>query len=232
MSVNRQNRSSIDASAIGARLRQAREGLGLTRRALEARTGIPAATIKAYESGKSIPGGEAIIRLSDAGIRPEWLLLGTDSERSDDEFVSIPVINVEASAGHGTIVDSEEVAEAVGLPRRLLREQHINPANTHILYVRGDSMEPTLREGDIVLVDRGHEGEIPRREGIYVISVDGELMVKRMVFAGQRGEGHDMQVIWRLVSDNPAYPPIEVDLFGGRERLSILGRVRMVMRWM
>ncbi len=53
------------------------------------------------------------------------------------------------------------------------------------------------------------------------------LLIKRLAFGGQRQtEEDEIRVVWRLVSDNPAYPPIEVDCFTDADSdVKILGRV-------
>ncbi len=76
--------------------------------------------------------------------------------------------------------------------------------------VEGDSMEPALRDGDEILVDRTPR---PLRAGIHVARVDDVLLVKRLerVGAGRL----------RLISDNPAYAAVERDL----NEVEVIGRV-------
>lgn len=60
------------ANDIGQRLREARKALGLTQKALS----MPTPSIKDYESGKSVPGGLALMKFADMGININWLLTG------------------------------------------------------------------------------------------------------------------------------------------------------------
>ena len=78
------------------------------------------------------------------------------------------------------------------------------------ILVAGDSMEPLLRDGDEILVDRTPR---PMRDGIHVVRVGDALLVKRV----QTG------VPGRLIleSANPAYRPIELDL----REVEVIGRV-------
>ena len=77
--------------------------------------------------------------------------------------------------------------------------------------VEGDSMEPTLRDGDEILVDCAPR---PPRDGIHVVRVDGALLVKRLAF-GRPG-------LIVLISDNrPAYDPVEL----APAEVEIIGRV-------
>lgn len=73
-----------------------------------------------------------------------------------------------------------------------------NKIATFILEVEGDSMAGEIHHGDRILVDRSIE---PHHGNIVVACVDGEVTVKRLVFA----EGKRF-----LVPENPAYPPIEI----------------------
>jgi phage repressor protein C with HTH and peptisase S24 domain len=76
-------------------------------------------------------------------------------------------------------------------------------------------MEPLLRSGDIILVD--HTDIEARREGIYVLRLDGALVVKQV----QRLPG----AVLRLVSGNPAYEPFTIRLGELGESAAIIGRV-------
>lgn len=62
--------------AIGARLKEARAVLGLTQKDLCALIDKPLPSLRDYELGKSIPGGDAIASLARAGINANWLLTG------------------------------------------------------------------------------------------------------------------------------------------------------------
>ena len=81
-----------------------------------------------------------------------------------------------------------------------------------MIRVAGDSMAPTLGDGDDILVDRG-DGAERLRDGIYVLRLDGALVVKRLVLAADRAAA-------TIRSDNPAWPdlppcaPAELDIVG------------------
>ena len=69
------------------------------------------------------------------------------------QLVQIPVLDVEASAGHGALAGNEAKAGQFGFDDKWLRKlTQAKPTNLSIIKVTGDSMEPTLHDGDEVLV--------------------------------------------------------------------------------
>lgn len=131
------------------------------------------------------------------------------------QLVQIPVLDVEASAGYGALAGSEAKAGQFGFDDKWLRKlTHAKPTNLSIIKVTGDSMEPTLHDGDEVLVDVSDE-QSKLRDGIYVLRMDGALNVKRVAIEPQ---GRKISV----VSDNAAYPSWQgLD----RRSVNIVGRV-------
>ena len=126
---------------------------------------------------------------------------------------AVPRLDVDAAAGAGAF-DGEERGEAhiafdpVWL-RRLARGA---PEQLSIIRVAGDSMVPTLADGDDILVDRGDRAERVR-DGVYVLRMDDALVVKRLAM---NPAGRTLTVR----SDNPAYPswpdcdPAAVEIVG------------------
>jgi phage repressor protein C with HTH and peptisase S24 domain len=81
-------------------------------------------------------------------------------------------------------------------------------------------MKPTLRSSDTILLDRS--ATKPDREGIYLLFMNGVLLVKRL----QALPGK----IIKVVSDNPAYEDFTVRLAEmHKQDFVILGRVVWVM---
>lgn len=131
------------------------------------------------------------------------------------ELVHVPVLEVQASAGHGALAAMESNSAQFGFEEKWLRRLTASKAsNLSIIGVLGDSMEPTLHDGDEVMVDLG-DGQARLRDGIYVLRMDDMLSVKRIAI-----EPQDKRV--SVLSDNPTYPS-----WRGLERrmLNIVGRV-------
>ncbi|MEA3035809.1 MAG: hypothetical protein QOH04_1574 [Sphingomonadales bacterium] len=130
-------------------------------------------------------------------------------------IVSLPRLDVHASAGPGASADGETVTGTVAFDSQWLRRlAGGRAADLSIITVTGDSMAPTLMDGDDILVDGGDAAE-RLRDGLYVLRRDEALLVKRLAVSPAT------QSI-SVRSDNPAYPQWP----DCRPRsLSIVGRV-------
>jgi len=127
-----------------------------------------------------------------------------------DGWLDIPRLAVEASAGPGAFAGGDEAVGALRFSATWLRQQGFEPGQLSAILVAGDSMEPLLRDGDEILVDRTPR---PLRDGVHVVRVGDALMVKR-VQTGVPG-----RIV--LESQNPAYRPIEL----APEEVEVVGRV-------
>jgi len=125
------------------------------------------------------------------------LSLGGPAPPAPASTILVPRLELGASAGAGAHAGLEHRAGQIGFERNWLRKLASSPEALSIIQVAGDSMSPTLGDGDDILVDRGDAAE-RLRDGIYVIRMDDALMVKRL---SMRPE-HRLSVL----SDNPAYP--------------------------
>ena len=139
----------------------------------------------------------------------------------DAPLVPIAEMEVEAAAGGGAVADevTEERARWY-LPEAMVRhEGDADPKTLRILRVRGDSMEPEMREGDRLLVDTARR--LPATGELFVLFDGTGLVVKRveMVPGDER---------LRLLSANPAYGPYTA--LG--EEVHVVGKVVWVLRRM
>lgn len=139
--------------------------------------------------------------------------LGGPEESSyagSSDWVEVPRLPLEASAGPGAVGAAEIPFDAFRFSRRWLREQGLEPAMLSSIRVMGDSMDPLLRDGDEILVDRTPRGF---REGVHVVRL-GEALHVKLLQAVPPGR-------LRLISQNPAYEPVEVAMGD----VDIVGRV-------
>lgn len=128
--------------------------------------------------------------------------------------VEVPRMALEASAGPGRLADDELAEDRVLFPPALLRGLGAGrPAALSLVRVHGDSMLPTLKDGDDILVDSDDAAD-RLREGVYVLRLGEGVMVKRIAVAP---DGR-----LSVLSDNPAGPRwTGVD----RAELNVVGRV-------
>lgn len=95
-------------------------------------------------------------------------------------LVQVARLEVGASAGPGALVDDESAVGQFSFDESWLRRVASGrPEDLSIIRVSGDSMLPTLSDGDDILVDRSDAGD-RLRDGIYVLRRDDALSVKRI----------------------------------------------------
>ena len=133
-------------------------------------------------------------------------------ETLQKDVINIPVYEQAFSAGRGQeFGDSSEIIDYVALPNELKKYTD----NMRASYVRGDSMEPTLFDNDVILYDNfGYDGT----DGIYAINYRGASFVKRL----QRAKD-----FVRIISDNKKYD--EMTESGESEDFRVIGKVRYVV---
>jgi phage repressor protein C with HTH and peptisase S24 domain len=118
--------------------------------------------------------------------------------RPEPAMVIIPRLAVGASAGPGAHAEGEEETGRIAFDERWVRRLGANPRGLSMIAVQGESMTPTLNDGDDILVD-GTDGADRMRDGIYVLRVEEALIVKRLAV-------NPATRSYRIRSDNPAWP--------------------------
>lgn len=185
--------------------------------------------LKRYIYEGTIPPIDRAIKLAQAGgTNFDWLVFGigdspslqayvnvdSSPDRSPSEdLTTIHAYQAATHSGDGTILDSEHQAESMTFRTEWLRREGFDPAKLAVIRAQGDSMEPTINDGDVMLV-RLNGGE-PPRDGLHVLRLDGGLFVKRLQF--------DLGGV-RVISDNPLYQSRDLSRAELAE-LDLVGRV-------
>ena len=145
------------------------------------------------ETQRQNPPGVPLIYAGDSGL---------------NDGIVIPLLENAASAGYGEGLDEDDVpARYVQVPRYLSKYPHLAS-----LPVKGDSMEPTLHDGDLVVCDGGGwDGD-----GIYVLKTYDTAYVKRVQLSTDG---------YKVISDNKMYDSFTESV----EKLSIVGKVRAIL---
>ena len=148
---------------------------------------------------------------------PESMLGGMPEDVAASFGELVPVLRspVRASAGPGAIPADERGRPYFAFDPKWLKAMTASPSSKlSLIRVEGDSMAPTLSAGDDILVDLADCGE-RLRDGIYVLRVDGALLVKRLAI-------HPVGRRVTVQSDNPAYGDLP-DC--GLDEIECIGRV-------
>ncbi len=177
--------------------------------------GIPQATFATMKKRRAIPYKEIMEFAARKKISINWLFFDQSAEmllEETNKFFNVRYFaNIRASAGGGAEVFDENY-ETITLDETVMRNM-VGFGNTNLeaIHVDGESMEPTLKDGSIVFLDRT-QTDIGR-DGIFVAATTAGLFIKRI---RQRADG-----MVELISDNNAYSP---ELLSPDE-VSIVGKV-------
>ena len=117
----------------------------------------------------------------------------------NDEFIFVPQFSDKISAGAG-ISPTNAVEIRIAFRKDWIRRKG-DPARMSLIKVSGDSMEPTLLPGDLVLIDHARN-YVDFQGGIYAISVDSQIMIKRLEATPEKNQ-------LQIISDNSKYKPRE-----------------------
>ncbi|MDQ2762678.1 MAG: helix-turn-helix domain-containing protein [Pseudomonadota bacterium] len=216
---------------LGDRLAERMKARGVSQAGLARAVGVSQPTISAIFNGDT----RRPKHLREIAIELEtteaWLLGETDdpdygaiSSNDRDALAEklglwlVPEMEMNLAMGSGSFMDVLEQRGVRAFDREWLRG--ISAGNVGKLFVAqgdGDSMEPTLRDGDVVLID-GSQQAIDRPERIWAISYGGLGMIKRV---RSLPDGRH-----ELMSDNQSVRPI----VASQGELHILGRVIWIGR--
>lgn len=180
------------------------------------RAGLDPKTLANFLNGKSESlTHTSLAKLANAEGVTVGEIIGERAPRP--RAVAVRGIKVSAAAGGGAeIIEEEDEAEPFYFRRSFIdRVSRGGAGNLAVIGITGDSMEPTFRNDDVVLLDMS-QTNIASVSGIYCVLYGGGLVVKRVdVIPGERPKV-------RIRSDNKAaYDPIETDA----EDVRIIGRV-------
>lgn len=136
---------------------------------------------------------------------------------------TIKYLPLRASAGGGAVVLDESDGIDMGIDMLAENLLGVRRRNILLLEIKGDSMEPTLQERDIVVVDTSDPKTInePDENRVYIVSIEGELFAKRARWQP------DFSLHW--CSDNERYAPISV-IGDDFNRIKTIGRVVWLWR--
>jgi len=130
----------------------------------------------------------------------------------------LTIISEGVPGKRGMTFAAEDIADYWRVPPSILTGMgNVKPTDITFVPCQGDSMSPTLLEGDVVVVDTRHRWPSP--DGIYALTDPfGGIIVKRLHVTD---EGTDGERVVMIVSDNPKHNPRRSTV----DELRIVGRV-------
>lgn len=164
---------------VGARLAAERKRLGLNQEQLAERCGVSKTSQVNYETGKRSPDIPYLTLAMQLGVDVMYVIAGGGQrDPSDSTYVSVPLLNIRASAGGGAINEDETHHEEQGLAfqKAWLDQRRLSHQALRVIEVKGRSMEPVLTDGDRVLIDLSDTR--PRSGYVYVLRQGEELLIK------------------------------------------------------
>jgi phage repressor protein C with HTH and peptisase S24 domain len=189
--------------------------------------GVSDNAIYKWLAGRGQPSVANLVALARAAhVSLEWLATGqepppdgraTSRASEHGDYLFVPRYGARLTSSKGAAISSEQIIDYLAFRIDWVRDRlRVDPRNLLLVEARGDSMAPTLKDADLLLVDvsepRFHD------DAIYLLRHNGDLAVKRL----QRG--FDGKLVIR--SDNRAYEPI----IAQQSSVAVVGRVIWIAR--
>lgn len=165
------------------------------------------------------------------GYSLDWLLSGKgemmahpdtaphldDQYPNETDYALISQYSGAGSCGDGYLNDHIEIRGTLAFKREWLIKKGLNPKSLSVIYSKGDSMWPTLKDGAVLLID--HSQKDLRDGDIYALLRDGETLIKRLFKQWDNS--------WKISSDNPDKNKYPDNILSARDvsTLSMIGRV-------
>jgi phage repressor protein C with HTH and peptisase S24 domain len=230
-----------NSALMANQIRKIRKSKDITLEDLAERTGISTTYLQRMETGARGLSLENLIRIA-RGLEVEPIevsnefdheqLAGADrvlAEEAKPRGDLIDQIDITAGLGGGGLSIIEATSGATGLsfhreavsdywrmPASVMARLGILPHHVKAFPAQGDSMAPTIEDGDVVFADTRHR--VPSPPGVYVLADQfGGVIVKRLEVISRPG---DETVNVRISSDNPKHRDQELTL----DEIQIIGR--------
>lgn len=186
---------------LGSRLQHTLNLNGLTQEYVANAVGVSQTAISDIVKGKTKRPRNILDIAKVLGVSPDWLMTGKgeqpsfsqaveniDTEEEEKHQLRVEVLDVYASAGNGSFLTGDLAGDicAIEFENEYFMQsfQRANEKGLAIINVTGDSMEPTLQNGDLLYVDVRKNYYCG--DGIYVFSLGDTLYVKRLQLTGNK----------------------------------------------
>ena len=189
------------SESLGERVRRRRRELGLRQTDLAGLANLNQGYVSAIEGDRRRPRAATVRALAVALDLPEGVLIGGGVEHDAPQLLETRPLPLLGSVPAGPPSQSQEQLEMFPVLRHLCHPDY------YCLRLTYDSMEPTLKPGDIVLVHYRPDVDPEHVQGrICACLVDGLPTLKRVSVESRNG---DRLIILR--GDNPDMAPVVID---------------------
>ncbi|HHF0461859.1 TPA: XRE family transcriptional regulator [Haemophilus influenzae] len=180
--------------------------------------GVVQPSLARWVKGEADPTRTNLVKIAEAsGVSLDWLALGVGNMdgvepqakksevnliASNDETFSVieDCREVRISAGGGGFNDEYKPYQTTKVEKAWLDSRRLKAEDCAMFLVSGDSMYPTLKDGEEIIVDRSKK---ELKDGkIFVLNNEGAMLVKKV------------QITYNgitLISQNTEYAPIELN---------------------
>lgn len=220
-----------DAVSVGGRIVERMAKLGMNQSELARRVKLSQPTINALVKGNNASSRHLHRIAAELETSPAYLAGETDDDAPVSvapsaldalaekmDLAVVPELEIGYSMGAGSVFDQYEQKGIVPFQRAWLRSMMRGTiADLFVARGEGDSMQPTILDGDIVLIDTAQKN-IRQQDRIWAVAYGDLGMIKRV----RRLPGGN----YVLLSDNSAIPPVEC----ADEEMHVVGRVIWIGR--
>jgi transcriptional regulator with XRE-family HTH domain len=201
MAKRRKPASPPVPESLGVRIRRLRRERGLTQSQLAAEASVNQGHLSSIEHNGHLPRPGTLRAIAVALSVPEAVLLGEGEGHDAPQALETRELPLFGTIPNGPPMDSQEQLEMFPVLR------HLWQLDRYCLRCEFDSMEPTLKRNDIILVDYRERVDPEFVQGrICACLVDGRPTLKRVSV-----EDHGGRRLVILRGDNPHVPPTIID---------------------
>lgn len=181
---------------LGKKVALRRKELNISQAELAKAVGVSRMSVSKWEKSKAQIKGENLQPLAKAlDCDVDWLLDNDQSSEhaatlqigkqaadlAPDSAVVLDLYDIEVSAGHAELIAQSGRGDFITFNREYLNAWlGVNTRNVFLMPVRGDSMEPTLKNKSIIMINRTEEFI---GDGVYAIRFHGKVMIRRLLFS-------------------------------------------------
>lgn len=138
-------------------------------------------------------------------------------------LTNVPVVSIDEAKSINFKLEQNEASENILLENGLVKAYAWKTESLMALVANNDSMEPTIFEGDYVVIDCAQKNIIPNK--VYALSVHGDFYIRRLDKSIETG-GLILIADSNLYNLNNKYKSIELK----HDNFHIIGRVVYVPR--